>query len=135
MPSTRRSVLGNAAAVGAILAAGCLDIEGEEPKYIRISNWHENPVTIDVTITNVDTGEVVYDEALDFDGFAGPEEDGSPPSKKPDLDIGAEFEATVTAATDRDSDELTDDISPASGAWINVLHGSDSELSISRDVV
>ncbi|RQG88910.1 hypothetical protein EA462_10980 [Natrarchaeobius halalkaliphilus] len=135
MPSTRRSVLGNAAAVGAILAAGCLDIEGEEPKYISISNWHEDPITIDVTITNVDTVEVVYDEALEFDGFAGPEEDGSPPSKKPDLGIGAEFEATVTAATDRDSVELTDDISPGAGAWIHVGHTPDAKLSISRDVV
>ncbi|AFZ72626.1 hypothetical protein [Natronobacterium gregoryi] len=138
MSSTRRLFLGTATTSGAILTAGCLallDVEGEEPKYISLSNRHEDPVTIDLTITDAVTGDVVYDETLDFDGFAGADEDGSPPRKQPDLGIGEGFEATVTAATDQDSDELTDDIGPSAGSWINVLHGSDAELSISRDIV
>ena len=138
MSRTRRSVLGTAAAGSATLAAGCLsalDVDGDEPNYISISNRHEEPVTIDVTVTNVDTGDIVYDEALEFDGFAGADEDGSSPSKRPDLGVREEFEATVTAATDQDSAERTDDINPSGGVWISILHKSNAELSISANAV
>lgn len=138
MSSTRRSVLGTATTAGTILTAGylaLLDVEGEEPHYISVSNRHEDLVTIDLTITDIVTGEIVYNEELNFDGFAGADEDGSPPRKQPDLGIGEGFKATVTAVTDQDSVELTDDIAPSAGSWINITHGSDAELSISRDVV
>ena len=135
--STRRSVLGNAATVGAILVAGCLNLsdDGDEPQYVILSNRHEDPVSIDVTITNVDTGDVVYDETVDLDGFAGSAEDGAAPKKRPDLGIEEEFEATVTATTDWDSAERTDDIGPGGGAWIGITHGPDAKLSISRNAV
>lgn len=135
MLDTRRSFLRNATAAGTILTVGCLDAEGEEPTYISVSNRYEDQVMIDVMITNVDTGEVVYDEALEFDGFAGAEEDGSPPRKQPDLGIEEAFEATVTVVTDWDSNELTGDIGPSGGSWISVLHGSDAKLNISKTVV
>ncbi|RQG93260.1 hypothetical protein EA462_03450 [Natrarchaeobius halalkaliphilus] len=133
----RRAFLGMIGSVSTGLA-GCLallDVEGDEPNYISISNRYTDPVTIDVTITNVDTGKTVYDEVLGLDGFAGADVDGAAPRKRPDLGIGEGFEATVTAATDQDSDELTEDVGPSGGSSINVLHNSNAELSISRDVV
>ena len=60
MTETRRSVL----AIGLLsLSAGCFGSGGQT---IRVTNFREEPVTVNVTVVKTDTDETVLDERIDL---------------------------------------------------------------------